>query len=481
MLTVKNKKVIEFYNKHNYIEFEQANILLVDMLEKFFQQTDANREDILLTSLKKISHDFGSLSNNLSDIKENVKQSSTSILNLHTTITNMPSAMSDNLTSKFTSLRENQVKELERIFTSNSESNIKTIDTKLKTELLDPIKNLFDTNMNIKLQNSLNQFEKNLKTEWQTTIKQVETTDDSTKIINAFNNNLQLKCDSLQNLIQSCHREVNDTTKSHSNMLKTVETHFERQKNSTHKGKDSEDRVEMGLNAVFPDCQINNTTGTAKAGDFLIERLDKSSIMIENKDYSKNVPKEEIDKFIRDIETLGMNGILISQTSGISRKSNYQIDIHDKKVIVYIHNLNYDFDKVRLAVEIIDHLSNTLKIHSDNSNELKLSADILDNINKEYLTFTVQKVALTDTVKRYNKDMTKIIGDLQFPELSTLLSQHFTSTQNTLFKCQYCEQKQFKSLVALTKHVQTCKKKHDKIKHSQSCVVINAIDSSDDD
>ena len=140
MLSLKNKKVIDFYKSHSYIDFEQANILLVEMLERLFQNNDDNREDILLTSLKNLQSEFSSLSNNLSDVKENVKQSSLSIVNLQTTISTLPSNMSDNLSDKFSSLRESQVKELERIFDLNKHSSVEYIDKKLKTDLIDEIK-----------------------------------------------------------------------------------------------------------------------------------------------------------------------------------------------------------------------------------------------------------------------------------------------------------------------------------------------------
>ena len=46
---------------------------------------------------------------------------------------------------------------------------------------------------------------------------------------------------------------------------------------------------------------------------------------------------------------------------------------------------------------------------------------------------------------------------MQFPELSNILSQHFTSTEQSLYKCEYCNSRVFKSNKALTKHIQTCK------------------------
>ena len=476
MLVVKDKRILEFYNTHSYIDFEQANLLLVEMLERLLQKNDDNRDDILLKSLNKLENGFSSLYDNLSEVKDNVKQSSLSIVNLQTAVTTLPTSMIDNLSNKFSSLRETQVKELERIFDLHKHNSAEHIDKKLKIELIDQIKSLLDTNMNKKLETSLNEFEKTLKKEWQDTIKQLERTDSPKHIIDNFNSSLQNKCDSLQNFILNCHQQTKDTSITHTETLNLVRDHFDRQKNSTYKGADSEDKVLDGLYKAFPECQVTKTTGIAKAGDFLIERSSNSPIIIENKDYKNNVPKDEIEKFIRDIDHQGCNGILVSQQSGIARKMNFQIDIHNKNIIIFIHNLNYDFDKIRLATETIDHLSKVLNSYSNNTNELKLSSETLKEINKEYLAFITQKTGLSDSLKKYNKDMTKLISELQFPELSNMLSQHFSSTEETIFKCEYCKVKVFKNSKALAKHTQSCKSKNNQ------CISIDTtIDQDSDD
>jgi hypothetical protein len=468
MLVVNDERVINFYKTHSFIDFETANVLLVEMLERILQKNNDNRDDILLSYIKKIDSNFGMLNNNLSDVREDVKQSSQSIVNLQTTLSTIPSNLTDNLSSKLNTFRENQVKELERILVSNNHNNADAFDKKLKTELVEQIRSLFDNNMNNKIEKSLTQFEKTFRDDFKSYLKEIERSDSPQSILDSFNSNLQIKCDSLQQFIQRCHEQIDKTTNSHTETLNLVQTHFDRQKNSTFKGKDSEIKLEEGLNASFPDCQITNTTGIAKAGDFLIERNNKQSIMIENKDYKANVPKDEIEKFIRDVEEQNVNGILISQKSGICRKKNFQIDIHNGKIIVFIHHLDYNFDNIRLAVEVIDNLSNSLKDYGQDSVDIKLPLDIVKKINEEYLNFITQN------------------NEMQFPELSNILSQHFTSTEQSLYKCEYCNSRVFKSKKALTKHIQTCKDntnvKKPASKKGKSDVIIDIeIDKDDSD
>ena len=193
MLSLTDKRVLDFYNTHKYIDFETDNILLVEMLERLLQKGDDNRDDILLTYLKKLDNGFGTLTNTLTDVKENVKQSSLSIVNLQTSVANIPTSMTDNLTSKLNVIRENQVRELERIFDSNKNNNIEHIDKAIKSDLVEQIRNLFDTNMNTKIEKSLNNFEKTLREEWNLSLKQLDKTDSPQTIIDSFNKNLQVK------------------------------------------------------------------------------------------------------------------------------------------------------------------------------------------------------------------------------------------------------------------------------------------------
>ena len=187
MLVVNDERVLNFYKTHSFIDFETANVLLVEMLERILQKNNDNRDDILLSYIKKIDSNFGMLNNNLSDVREDVKQSSQSIVNLQTTLSSMPTNLTDNLSSKLNTFRESQVKELERILDSNNHNNADAFDKKLKTELVEQIRSLFDNNMNNKIDKSLTQFEKTFRDDFKSYIKDFEKTDSPQSIIDSFN------------------------------------------------------------------------------------------------------------------------------------------------------------------------------------------------------------------------------------------------------------------------------------------------------
>lgn len=49
--------------------------------------------------------------------------------------------------------------------------------------------------------------------------------------------------------------------------------------------------------------------------------------------------------------------------------------------------MNYDTDKLKLCVDIIDNLYSKLKLNTKNSNKYNISIDTLELINKEYQAF----------------------------------------------------------------------------------------------
>ena len=66
----------------------------------------------------------------------------------------------------------------------------------------------------------------------------------------------------------------------------------------------------------------------------------------------------EVQKFVRDVEIQKCHGLFLSQNVGICSKDNYEINILEGNLVtVYIHNVNYDQEKISVGVDIIDNIS----------------------------------------------------------------------------------------------------------------------------
>lgn len=437
MLSTSNTKIIEFYDTHKHINFEKANLLLIQLLDYSLHSHSSTDENILMKVLSTIDNKVSTLQSSVSDVSTHLQQS---------------------FSTQLSSIKDSYLHDIDKSFKSFSHDQQSQLDKLLCNNLIDKITILLDTNVHQKLLPQLSSFDTSIKKDIQHAIQSQQQGQSSKIIIDSLHQTIHSKFESIHQYILDSHSQLIEHDSSYRSTLDNIQQFFERQKNSSNKGSDSEHKVEQLLNQFFPDASIENTTGKPKSCDFMIQRVDKPTIMIENKDYSNNVPICEVEKFIRDIDHNSLHGIFISQNSGIARKQHFQIDIHNQSVLIYIHHLQYDFDKVKLAVHTIDYISSLLSSHENSHENIHLSLHTLQEINKEYQHFLYQRTSLLDTLKTFNKDMNKQISSLELNSLSSILSKHFASTEAIVYKCSICKTKQFKNAKALAAHTSKCKK-----------------------
>ena len=124
--------------------------------------------------------------------------------------------------------------------------------------------------------------------------------------------------------------------------------------NSSTKGRISENTVFNILLELNPTAEIEYVGNETGKGDILFKRYNRPHIMIENKDYSRNVNKTEVDKFKRDAENLNCSAIMLSQRHGIVEKENYQIEIVNENIYIYVHNVEYSAEKIKIRNDFIN-------------------------------------------------------------------------------------------------------------------------------
>lgn len=230
--------------------------------------------------------------------------------------------------------------------------------------------------------------------------------------------------------------------------------------NSSTKGKLGEANLSSVLTKMYPSAEVLNTSGTPNSGDFRLTRGDgKPSVMIETKTYIQNVDNFEIQKFIRDAETQNTHAVFISQTSGISYKNNFQIDIDGgRRILVYIHNCQYSPDIIKSALDIIDSLSPKLVSLADaGSNQLVVPIDVMNAINVEYNLFLSQKEAIATLIREFGKKVSRHIDELRFISLDKYLSSQYASSKPAHYSCENCGTFHAKSKQSLSAHKRVCK------------------------
>lgn len=238
--------------------------------------------------------------------------------------------------------------------------------------------------------------------------------------------------------------------------------------NSTIKGAVSETELyHMLQHTMKGDDIINVSTETASC-DFRVNRRDpnKPTILFENKDYTKNVSSEEVRKFERDVQTQKKHGIFISQKTCIAYKTDFQIDIINGLIHLYLSETNYDTTKLKTAIDIVDSLSSKLEVIANASETTEktypFNKEDLDELAEEYRIFALQKSSIIETYKLMNKQVIDKLEEFQLPKIKKLLIKLGNIESDAEFKCIHCNVGGWKNKASLAAHTRGCKSKEDK-------------------
>jgi hypothetical protein len=249
--------------------------------------------------------------------------------------------------------------------------------------------------------------------------------------------------------------------------------------NSSTKGNVSETELYHMLQFIMPHDEVLNVSSDTASCDFRVNRKNKENptILFENKDYIRNVTTDEVKKFERDLQLQKTHGIFISQKTPITFKENFQIDIIDGLIHLYIPNANYDVDKLKTAIEIIDNLSSKLQLIQHNKDDgFSIDQIDVDELADEYRTFGMQKTAMQETIKNMNKQLLEKLEEMQLPKIKKLLMKLGNIENDNDFKCMFCNIWSGKNKASLAAHTRNCKCNNQKNKHASVEIdnVVNA-------
>jgi hypothetical protein len=267
-------------------------------------------------------------------------------------------------------------------------------------------------------------------------------------------------------LIQDTENRIN----SNINLMQNTQTRFMAEMNEVfgklvenHMVQQNNDKqLSSVITKMYNTAEIHNPNKTPNSnGLILLKRQRKSNILIDNKDIEDNITAEEVQNFLTFIDEQNCNGIFISQQSGISGKKNYQIEMHNNNVIVYVHHGDYNQSKIETAVDIIDQLSSKMRQYKHQTEEdCIIPKDMLDTINNEYQLFLSQKTAVVDVFKESQKKVLSQIDEIRFPTLDKYLATKYSAPiQKPGLKCDLCKSFSANNLKALAAHKRGCIRK----------------------
>jgi hypothetical protein len=446
-LTCNSAKVWAFYHEHPELDFEKMNIMFTDIIASIMQSTNpVNNSNITSQILNSLANIQSQLSNQHSEYSKLLFLKLTEFKKEY--IDDLKMILSSNIADKIAPLiKESNGSILDKtkillteIVPKNNENLSKQINDSIKlfcSSITDEINKTSKNNDEPLSQSSLDDFIKTIDSKFsnviETTRKMVDSNKDTTLTQLSF-------ISSSQNALQS---EVKD-------VLKKME-------NSSSKGKMSENIVLNILRGLFPSAEIEYVGSQKESGDIMIHRKDRQKILVENKCYeSRQVTSDQVKKFIHDVDTQNCSGLFLSQEGGIVNKDNFEINIHNRNVLLYIHNVNYDPEIIKIAIDIIDSFKAKLD-EITLTDDYPISKDTLEEINREYQLFVEQKLNQLKMVKEFSQKMIKNIEELQLPCLEKMLSTRFGYITSGKFICEKCNYIG-KNPLALSVHKRTCDK-----------------------
>jgi len=493
MMTVNNKEIWEFFHENPSIDFENALLILIDM----FDMTLKNAENTVNNKIN--TRIISSLTEQMMQMKE-LKADMTHMKQEFATFN---AEMLNTLMRKLSEIKQEYIEETKTIVACSGSASLDKISSLVdkhndsfldKTKLLlTEIVPLTNNAYHRQIQDSLQQFHKHMMDET------TQLLSSSPHSLDEFLGNFEFKFTTLTQSLQSpIYNFIAASEERINKNLMLMRDHMlgkemsqdklfgelddflnkNKYKHSAMRGKTGETQLEDLLNQLFPSALVNNTSGTAASGDFILQEREhgKPTILFETKTYSSNVNTDEILKFLRDVRLHRCHGILLSQTSGIVTKKQFQIEIVDGSIVVYVLNCEYDPEKIKIAVDMVDTLSSCLDtyIHHGDDNPphdtTSLSRETMQKINDEYSKWSNQKLALVEHLKTLTKEMTKKlteqIEDMKLPALNTILSTHFgtcnvsvDATADHSLTCKHCH-RLWGSKAALASHIKGCAKKN---------------------
>ena len=213
-----------------------------------------------------------------------------------------------------------------------------------------------------------------------------------------------------------------------------IDDFLQKQGISQHKGAASEAVLEETLTALFPSATVTNLTGHTGCGDFRLERPGACTVMFENKDYKDNVKHTEVQKFQRDATAGQCSAVLLSQHSGIVGKRDFEIEVNDGRVLVYVHHAAPE--KITAAVCIVDALESRLAaVDTDGT---FLAREVVQAVNAEVEAFMQKKAAIIAVLKETCKRTVAQVEDLHLPELTRILRGQYVSADAKAYPCEVC-------------------------------------------
>jgi len=460
-LSLNNKEIWEFYNENKNVSFEDMSLIFVRILKK-----------IMVGSTPTMT------TNVVSQLLENVKVLQNQVTNITDTFSKTQQDINSNFTMKFVEFKRDYMEDLKMILSNNTSEKVAPIIREYNDSLLDKTRIMFNEiipknqdTLHKNLESSIKELYTNINQDTNSLLRTSINKESLEQFIKTLDEKFSKTLVSSQSMFNAIitsteHRldnrltELKDISSTNSSsqiqLQSNINELLRKMENSSSKGKISENILYNILNHLYPTGQIDSVGTVKETGDIIISRKNKPTILFENKNYDRNVGQEEVKKFIRDIETQNCSGIMLAQHFGISNKDNFEIELHNNNVLVYLHKVEYDAEKIKAAVDIIDHFKEMVRdLETCDGDVVNINKSLMEDINKEYQAFVSNKLAHIKTIKDYSQKLLAQAEEIKIPCLENYLSKLYATSTSKDNMCEYCNYAA-KNTRALSAHYRGC-------------------------
>jgi hypothetical protein len=473
-LVITDETVLAFYRENPNIDITSINLLFIDVLKKLstnLTETLANTVNTkILNTLTQLSGSISDIKHELSNISrdmisqintklhENKKEHldtigillSNNSLSNYEKIGSIIDKQNETLIAKTTSIISEVVPKTHEQYNQKIESTISGLSNVISERTNQLVEALTKENP----ENAIKEYLKHIETYMDKTVQTIQ------QPIYAFIQSSEQR--TIVDLQLLKEKILSQNTSQETLTVEIREFLNKYKYNSSMKGNVSETELYFILQQLFPTDEVLDCRGETATCDYRVNRLYKTkpTILFENKDYTRSANTEEVNKFCRDLATQRIHGIFLSQNSNITFKRDFQIDIVDGLIHVYVCNVKYNREKIQIAVDIIDNLSQKMehitKMTAETSG-FHISKEDLDGLMDEYTDFNAKKSQLVDIVRNSTKQTIEKIEELQFFALKRVLTRNGVLQSDDEFKCRFCNSFTGKNRASLGAHVRGCK------------------------
>lgn len=443
-MQLQNHRILSFFKEHPNLDPETTILKFIDIMETLHENMNSSMNNSMVIS-----------------ILDNLKLMNTKIDTVSQNVNKITKDTQTQFSLKMNEFKKDYLQELNMVLTCNVSDKIapllKEQNEALFVKTNSMLQKVIPKNEEVvakSIEKLISQFQSTLRSDTQKLLSNTMDCETFSNYTREFNQRISSIISSSQSIISHAIEKTEERLENKIDNIKDISSNSQQTTSSLHnsvgsllkkfenssvKGKMSENLIQNIIESIYPSANISSVGNTKETGDIMMLRSHKPKILIENKLWNRSVVQAEVVKFIRDIEVQNCCGVFLSQNGKITTKENFEINIHNGNVLVYVHDVNNDPDKIKLAIDIVDHLKCKLDDMCDDNmvDTDSISKETLDYINLEYQNFITAKTSLTKLAKEFNKKLLKQIDDIKLPSLEDYLSSKY-SFSSSKFVCEYC-------------------------------------------